>query len=147
MLLFPTVTYWKLLRKTCHCTLPILFCSASCSGRASSQNTKPHQQQHQELQISSPGTGAALPRHHAESFHGKPALGSAQGEEQTSSRANQHSEVHMNPSALLGAHIVITGTEKDVIGSKETGSRNLHKTGLRSKIMCQHSHANKMIPP
>lgn len=38
--------------------------------RASSQNTKLHQQQHQELQIPTPGTGAALPRHFAESFHG-----------------------------------------------------------------------------
>lgn len=39
-------------------------------GRASSQNTKLHQQQHWELQIPNPGTGAALPGHAAESFHG-----------------------------------------------------------------------------
>lgn len=43
--------------------------------------------------------------------------------------------------------MVITGTEKDIISSEETGSRNLHKTGLTPKIISQHSHANKMISP
>lgn len=51
----------------------------------------------------------------------------------------------MNPSALLAAYVGITGTEKDITGSK--GNRNLHKTGLRPKSMSQHSHTKKMIPP
>lgn len=134
MLQSPTITCWKHLWKTCHCTLSILFCrprhtslvmaeQAPKTQNCTSSSTRSCRSQALARELPSPGMLLSPFKDNcsALSLEGRTNL----------LRANQHSDVHTNPSALLGAYVGITATEKDVTSSK--GSRNLHKTGLRPK--------------